>query len=257
MCESQLTEPEFYAEGLNDIILRNRPMISNIWPKVFSELNQSSLVSVQGSRTSIGAYMMELIARILIRNDESKVLFVNIEQHFNIWKLTEICMQIMQQQNDDREQNKVFIELQLKKLYILDCDEKDFAKIGDKMGKILTDLTDISLVLIDSLGTFYYSEASKRAESGRPLYMPGKDTYLALYLKEFKILAKKYETTFVCAIPEYMNGSTEHQDKFTTHVITITEENDSFVKSFVMKIKHKNLETKLLYTIEWFGLNFL
>lgn len=249
MCDSQLTEPPFRVEGLSDILRRRRPNIDDVWPEVFGKLKQGSVVSVTGRGKSL--MVMEVIARILIRKDNSRVLLVDVEQHFNIMKLVEISINLLQQQRDDRDFNQSLIEAQLSRLAILTCYEEDFVMIAPKIEKILGHDETISLVLVDSLGFFYYAASCDALENGRFL---NKGTYLASFLKEFKNLAKKYETTIVSTIPEFMSENSKHLEKFTTHLITLKRKLDSI--SFT--VKHKDsTEDEMYFKIKWYGFQLL
>lgn len=234
------------SETVFEMFLRIRPPIVDLWPIVFKNtLEDGSLIGVEGIGKSL--VIIEIMACILTRNDKSKVLFVDVDQHFNILKLVEACKHIMQKKNNDPEGNQNIVEAQLKKLQILTCYEEDFKILGSKLEKILTEDRNISLVIIDSVGQFYYTSP---CQTGR---LQSKANYVASILKKFKAINKKYDATIVYTKPDFMLVKSPFCDSLNTHYITLNTEYDIFL----MKVKHKGIEELHVFRDISNGLDFL
>lgn len=242
MEEGKFTQP---IERLDEIYHRIRPSTASLWPEVFGTLKNGDLIAVSGkSGAGKSLLMLELGARAMMQN-ECEVLFIDAELNFNVFKLCEICTKFIDEINTTNGHN--LIEQQLEKLHIFRSKESielDEAKIAQK----LADNTKISLVLLDSFGTFYYKHASS-AENNEPIT---KDSYLKSYLEKFKRLAKKFEVTFVYTKPDYFDSNYDLRTLGAglTHAITLEKMSKDI---YSVKIQTKSMLKELHFTIDFYG----
>lgn len=258
------TEPTFYAEGLNDIFLRDRPSLKNVYRQMFGELEGSEIICVKG-RTNSGKSMllMELMARTVMQEEgerKPEVLFVDIDKQFSIFKFADICMKFCLKEETQQDRDHItrlpnHIKSQLEKLHVVsNCNihNMNINNISPLLNTCLKENKNISLVVIDSLGSYYYSDLSTslRTKEG-PLK---KDYYLLSYMKKFKILAEKYQVSFVYSKPSFMEFAGAYKDQITTHVVSLFQKNTNM---YEMQVKTGESSTEMLYTIDSFGMEII
>jgi predicted ATP-dependent serine protease len=241
MNETLLTQPAYQTETLSEIYLRNRPSTADLWPEVFGNLKQSSLVSVSGANGSgKSIFMMEVIAKALMK-DNLEVLLLDVDKHFNMFKLIEILLKYM-----DEDQ----VQCRLGRLKILTCYETNFHAIITKLPQILEgeNSEKVSLVLIDSLGLFYYTQA-KMESSGKNL---SKNAFITSYLQHLKNLGPKFNVTVMYTTPGFMSGNSNIAD-LTTHNVELMKLQSG---SFSMTITSKNHDKIHNFKIDNQGIKF-
>jgi energy-coupling factor transporter ATP-binding protein EcfA2 len=215
MNETLLTQPAYQAETLYELSLRNRPSTANIWPEVFGNLKQRSIVSVTGSSGSgKSMFVMEMIARALLIED-MEILFLDVDKHFSIFKLVEILLKYTDEENARNC---------LKKLKMFTCYEDDFEETFSKLPQILESKVyqKVSMILIDSLGLYYYVHSETNDEDKNE----SKEAFIARYLQNIKNITQKYNLTAIYTTPGFMRSSS--LPDLATLTISLVKHEDSF-----------------------------
>lgn len=250
MCEAPLTEPTFRVESLNDIFRRIRPTIKSLLP-FFDRIHSSSIICINTGQHSIGKSMiiMEIIANILLKKEKIEVLLIDPERNFKIFDFIGICLKVMLE-NQDESQDKSMsraeeqIENQLERLHIMYTYESNYMSVTAK----LEQNPNISLVIVDSLDSQFYSAAYEMLEAGRSL---SKDYFIAQHLYKLKTLVKTFEVTVVCTRLE--SKSDEGFQDNVSHVATLKKEKDLFL----MKIRTVTDEKEIVFSIDTNGVKIL
>jgi hypothetical protein len=199
---------------------------------------------------------MEIMSRVITLQEvdgDPEVLFINTEQSFNIFKFDEVCFskvsspdsisQEQKQMNDEEIHQK-----RLQRLKIVNYNEKQFKTVKTDVEKALEANENISLVLIDSLGSFYYSEGHKALHSERrPLT---KEQLMKSYLQQFESVAYRFGVTVVYTSSLDLVAK---RDDITTHFISIENNKKN---QFLLKVMTKDTEKLQSITIDRCGIKF-
>ncbi|CRL02683.1 CLUMA_CG015909, isoform A [Clunio marinus] len=242
----------FFAEDLSDIFLRVRPELKNVFPQAFQPVEAGSIIEISGySGSGKSCFTLDLIASTLISNLEAnnpKVLLIDTDKSLNIIKLCEICNDKLTTESGSPTDLRDHIE----RLQIMTCDRLNFSSIFSKLEAILTDDPQISLIILDNLGVFYYFQSSMNLEETSTVTK--KENYIASYLKKFNLLCEKFKVTFVYVKPHYIMNHREIRENFTTHSVTL-EKIDG--ETFSMDIRQKEeFKGKYFYSVASNGLKF-
>jgi hypothetical protein len=221
MASINYTEPMFHLERVDDVFLRKRSVIK-LEGSFYSFLQNSSTVSVTGNNKGKLRAINHLMAKTLMQTEE-EVLFIDSEKQFSITKLSELCANFIASENASE-----VVEEKLKKLRIMRMfmssngketnDElliaaiKNFLEVNNK----------VSLVVIDSLGYFYYTQDQISEKK-----------YLENCAGQLKELSKKCGVSVVFTIPNFIEMSSKHINK--SHSIEISEERNEDI--VVMRLK--------------------
>lgn len=234
MDDSSITQPEYQKETLRAIFLRNRTLTTDIWPEVFGKLKQQSLISLSGSGKTV--FISELIARALMLGIE--VLLLDVDQHFRMFKLIDVLLKYT---SEDQ------IQFRLERLKILTCNETNFNSIIEKLPQILEIEKQISLVVIDSIGLFYYAQIHL-VPNGKTT---SKATFIKSYLQKLSILSSRINVTVIYShnpvytTPGCMNGISVLSE-LTTHSIELQKnQNESFSMVITSKAHDKTHSFKI------------
>lgn len=255
MNEAPYTEPEFQAEGLNDIFLRDRPSLENLFPEVFGCSVKKAIISVSGFPCSgKSMFLMELISRLLMQKNKNnkrhpEVLLLDIDQQFDIFKFSEICMKFRAPEQET-EEDREFVRLQLEKLHVLtNCGSLNMNFLINQLTSILKENNEISLIIFDSLGSFYYSNIAAALDKEQSLK---KETFMTTHLNKFKLLADKYGVSFAYAKPIFME--TGRRERLATHHISLMQKTSNL---FLMRVWTSDNLTDMLYTINYRGIEIV
>lgn len=243
MCES---EDPCRIQGLHDIFLRIRPCLDKLLP-VFEEIDERSIVGISGkSGSGKSMLIMEIIAHILMREDSIEVLLLDTERHFKIFKFIEICMKLIKPSNIDNSNDSLIIrhqiEGQLTKLHIIKTYEADYSTLT----AMLEQNQKISLVVVDSLETCYYTTAYAALEADKSL---SKEYFMFSHLKKLSKLVEKFEITLVYAKPECKHDDRRFREN-TTHLCTLKKDTETFT----MKVHTNNQDKQFMYSINSDGI---
>ena len=249
MCEDQLSLVENHEVRLQDIFLRIRPEIKKLLP-VFEQIEEGAVISLSGE-SSCGKSMliMEIIAHVLLGGSEIEILLVDPQGNFKIFKLIEICTKLMMSENQSDQSNESslrYIKEHFKKLHIM--KEASLIPITD----IIKQNRNISLVIVDSLESCYYTKSYEALEDERKPW--SKEYYMFKRLSMLSNLVKKFDITVVYARPEYENNERyKFRDNITTHFVALEKGKDSFK----MNIRTLRIKEKIIYSIHQNGLEIL
>jgi hypothetical protein len=252
MQKADYNEPLFQAESLNDIFLRDRPVIKNIFPQVFGELDAKSILSITGpSAAGKSMFLMELMARTLCstKTNEAEILFFNVDMHFNIFKFAEICSKFQGKETEEtRDDDTDQLRQQLDRLHVI--PKPQYLNIDGLITEIFSRLAGnrkISLIAFDSIGPLYYTVAHAKLLKEQTI---NKESFMASYLKRLKVLADKYDVTIAFSTPIYIKT----RNALATHRISLLQSSSNV---YLMHVK-KGEETKeLFYTIKDTGIEIL
>lgn len=108
--------------------------------------------------------------------------------------------------------------------------------------------------MIDSIGLDYYWEALDAAESEN--FEQSQDSYMMNYLEPIRDMAAKFGVVFVFTKPEIgiPKTSPEHWRKNVTLQINLSKLSQTV---YSMTLKAKEKETKLWYTIDFYGIKIV
>lgn len=240
------TQPTCFAEGLEEIFLRNRPECKNIWIEVLGEIESGSLLGIRGkSGSGKSMFLMQIMARALMGETQMDVLLVDAERTFKIFHFVDQLCSDQFGTSDDTVAHQNQIRNQLEKLHIVFPTESNFDQTIASLDAILSNNPRISIALIDSIGIFFFSEC-QRIKDGKHSII------LKTYLEKFKHLAKKYKVTFVITLPDYIEETFECRNNMTTiSLVKFTTGN------FLMTLKSKKQMKEFLFTIDSRGIKFL
>lgn len=231
-------------ENLEDIFLRNRPTIKNIWLEIFrtKSIEAKSVVFISG-KTASGKSMLlqEIAARTIMIEDQKEitpeVLYIDVAGDFKIKKFHQICSKF--QSEDDTQYNY------LDKIYVYALGLNNYKTALTRLNYILKSNSRISLILLDSLGFFYYHEASKSETC------LSKEKYLQLEFRKFKELSDKYAITFICSLPDVDLPPSVADD--TSSIIVQKLKPDRFS----MTLKAKDCGFEAHFAVDANGINFI
>lgn len=244
------TEPEFQAESLNDIFLRDRPSLENLFPQVFGCSVKNAIISVSGDSSSGKTmFLYEIMARLLMLKNDSKksqpeVLLFDVDKQFDIVKFSEVCLKFRSSESDE------FLRLQLRKLNVIsNCNSLNMNILVADLTNILKENNQISIVIFDSLGTFYYSDIATAIEQKQSLK---KETFMTTHLKKFKLLSEKYGVSFAYAKPTFME--TGRRESLATHHISLSPKSPNL---FLMRVWTSDNLQDMLFTINCRGIEIV
>lgn len=237
---------EHHVENLEDIFLRNRPSIKNIWPEIFGTKSiegkfSAKSVFIIGGETASGKSMLlqEIAARAIMIEDVKEitpeVLYINFVRDFRIQKFHQICSKL--QSEDDAQFNY------LEKIHVCTFGINNYKTALARLNFILRSNSSISLIVLDSLGYFYYLEAAKSET------FLSKEKYLQLEIRMFKDLADKYAIPFICSLPDADLPSIIADD---THPIIVQKLKPD---RFSMNLKAKDCDFEVHFAVEANGIN--
>lgn len=215
---------------------------------------ENSICRVSGASASgKSMFLMDLMARAIMTGEDNKseVLIMDAQQSFNILKFSEICCQYMDSgDTSDGQNDHEFMMQQLNRLNILQCQLDNFDKAMIQLAKTLEGNTRIALVVVDSLGLFYYPRGHAAQKEEISLT---KESYINSYLRKFKAMVKKFKVSFVyCStVPDFDLQT----DAITTHFIELEKINKDLFK---MKLKAKGgKEAKVFYNVNFYGIKYI
>lgn len=238
MNETIKTQPAYQAETLLEVSLRNRTSTADLWPEVFGSLRQRSVISVAGSSGSgKSMFVMEAIAKALVI-ENLEVLVLDADRHFNIFILSSILLKYTDEDN---------IKSCLKKLKIFTCNEMDFDNIFSKLPLTLQDSKHqkVSLIVIDSLGLFYYARGTDSDEK-----IVSKEAYITSYLHSLKSLTQRYNVTAIYTTLGCMRFPPSGLQELSTLVVNLVQHDEG---SFSMTTKDKAVN----FTIDASGIKLI
>lgn len=272
MSEEACTEPAFQVVALNSLMTDEgldscRPSLESLFTNVFEGLQPKSIIEVAGeSKTGKTSFVMDLIAQAIMPEElngcNADVLFLKPESKFSIWKLLEMTwkhckdLQLFSQnhsQDSSSQSNLNFVRQQLAKLHILECRTKTSFNVNiNNIERILRANRQISLIVLDSIGLFYYEKVAEINDSGKFL---SKDSYVHSYLEKFKEITSKFNVSIVYTRSGFMSGRSDYRETIPTHRIVLESLNKVM---YTMKTISDNKSWNLhYYSINNDGLTFL
>jgi hypothetical protein len=188
---------------------------------------------------------MEMMARVLAATDDAEVMLLDISRQFNILKFVDIVRKFLPPEIQEEE----FVQAILQRVHIESNDQSLNIDFIPQIASHLTENKKISLVVLDSLGIFYYSAASNALSEVRTI---NKESYMKSYLKRLKVIADKFEVTILFSKPIYMR--TENKDPISTYQIFLSQVSPEVFSLAITKGE----ETKeVYYKIKESGVDFL
>ena len=251
MQEPEYTEPLFQAECLNDIFMRHRPPIKNLFPQIFGEFEAKSIVSVTGpSASGKSMFLLELMAQTITSDNsqEIEILLFDIDHQFNIFKFIDVCKKFRGAESEGEDEND-YIHKLINRVHVTTI--KNQFTTAFQMSELAFKLKEnkkISLILFDSLGSFYYEDARKKLAGRAPT---SKDGLMLSYLTRLKVMADRFGVSFVYSKPIFMETK---RDEITTHQISLAKKS---LKMFILQTTRHGETKKLLFTINETGIDIL
>ena len=271
--EEQWTAPFCEMENILQLLNRNqkpRPPIDNLFPELFNEFNNSDTVEIVGdSNSGKSFFIIELIARIILPIEhggkDASVILINTDHKFSITKLVEIMHKFINfnkettaNLNESLENSEAIdvIKSSLVKLNIIKCyNESQLENSIVQLDGLLGSNSNIVMILIDSISTFYYTKAQEMAKFKMTISMDG-------YLKNYYLKLKKYVDEFNVSIvytrPSHFVSKRQHFNENITHKIETTV---NFIaegqRLFKLNIRSKSRNQELNYIIDHYGIQII
>lgn len=237
------TQPQCQMETLEDIFTSNRPKIDFVWSDFFVNLADNCVVEVSGSSGSgKSVLMMEMAAKVIMSNGTShrpEVLYIDADKSFSIFVFTQICMKYLEGADYDSDRFQQDID----RLHVLTCYDKSFDADIKKLNFYLANNILISLIVVDSLGLFYFSQAQSPDSE-----FTNKSSYVAYYVKIFDQLRKKFKVSIVYSI---MPNLKNYRARIATHLIAMEKTRG---RDFIMSTNTKNSVKNLRFAIDASGI---
>jgi hypothetical protein len=255
MASTSKADQHCEVENLNDKFLCYRPPINDIFPEVFGNLDAKSIVSVfRKSQSGKSMFLMELVARAvtMVEDKNAEVLVLDIDGHFDVFKVLEMCMKY---RPDLKEENAdEVIKKMLSRVHTVDDEEiHNIDHVFYHLSQILTDYKNVSLVVIDSIGSNYYLTASNHLQDDKVSNI-NKDLYMKSYLEKLKVFVERFGVSFVFSKPIYMTS--EKKDAISTHQVTLEKKNLKLYWLILIKAEG-GLAKKVGFNIEEDGIKIL
>lgn len=153
--------------------------------------------------------------------------------------------------NPDYEHNVV--RQSLSRLHILTCNGFLLDEIIKGVERAITENQKIALVLIDSLGMDFFSEALSSEQM--EMRILSKDAYISKYHEQLCKLIRKFNVTVVYTKPQYMQGhAIPRTDKIFGHRINLRKLNEVV---YTMTINSNEKEKQLWYKIDFYGIKIV
>lgn len=153
------------------------------------------------------------------------VILIDTESKFIMQRLLFLFRRYVDITSDS--ENVVMIESCMKNLQILKCfNYNQFELILERLPEIVASNSQVSLVIVDSIASFFWFELDK--------VFVTIENYLKNYIKRFKSLCEEYQISFLYTRPDHFkpqNGDVEVQYKFELDRVD--------EKIFVMNINHE------------------
>ncbi|CAO1350756.1 unnamed protein product [Diamesa serratosioi] len=268
--EEQWTAPFCEMENILQMLNRNqkpRPPINNFYPELFTQFNNSDIVEFIGdSNTGKSFFVMEIIARIILPIEhggkDASVVLINTDHKFSITKLVEIMHKFINfnketsvNLNESLENSQAIdvIKSSLVKLNIIKCyNESQLENAVVQLDGLLGSNSNIVIVLIDSISTFYYTKAQEMAKVKMTLSMDG---YLKNYYLKLKKYVEEFNVSIVYTRPSHFVSKRQHFIENITHKIQTTV---NFIgqgqRLFKLNIRSNGRSRELNYIIDHYGI---
>lgn len=233
-----------HVENLEDIFLRNRPSIKNVWPEIFraKSFEAKSVVIISGESASGKSMLLqEIAARAIMIEDKKEikpeVLYIDFVRDFKIKKFHQICSKF--QSEDDTQLNC------LEKIHVYTFGFKNYKTALERLNYILKSNSSISLIVLDSLGYFSYSEAAKSET-----YL-SKEKCIQSEFRKFKDIADKYAIPFICSLPD---ADLQSSIIDRTHSIIVQKLKPD---RFSMKLREEDCDFEVYFAVDTNGINLI
>lgn len=271
--EEQWTAPFCEMENILQLLNRNlkpRPSIDNLYPELFNGFNNSDIVEIVGdSNTGKSFFGMELIARIILPIEhggkDASVILINTDHKFSITKLVEIMHKFINfnkettgSLNESLENSQAIdvIKSSLVKLNIIKCyNESQLENSIVQLDGLLGSNTNIVMILIDSISTFYYTKAQEMAIVKMTISMDG---YLRNYYLKLKKYMDEFNVSIVYTRPSHFVSKKQHFNEIISHKIQTTV---NFIaqgqRLFKLYIRSNGRSQELNYIIDHYGIQII
>lgn len=217
------------AQLFSRLTSKLRPSLMNLSAEIIPNNGPKSreIIEISGdSNTGKTLHLMELIARTIIPNNfggkGAQAIVIDTNSNFHVPNILPKIIekhilhhQMMSTKETDTEvlhaatENVEALVLStMKKITFFKCyNSNDYELILNNCVDILTASTQVSLIAIDSIATFYWADMSER---GKPIRM---ETYLRFSLKKLRKLCDEYSVLFVYTRPSDFGTISLSQDK--------------------------------------------
>lgn len=271
--EEQYTAPFCEMENILQLLNRNqkpRPPIDNLFPELFNKFSNSDIVEIVGdSNTGKSFFVIELIARIILPIEhggkDASVVLINTDHKFSITKLVEIMHKFINfnketsaNLNESLENSQAIdvIKSSLVKLNIMKCyNEPQLENSIAQLDGLLGSNSNIVMILIDSISTFYYTKAQELAKIEMRVSMDG---YLKNYYLKLKKYVEEFNVSIVYTRPSHFVSKNQHFNENITHKIRTTV---NFMaqgqRLFKLYIRSKSRFQELNYIIDHYGIQII
>jgi hypothetical protein len=224
------TEPLFAIDNVDDMLLKRRTQIRDVWNEVFNNLPESCLICISGSE---GKSLMcqEIMARIMTLFkglSNAEILFCEIQQNFRISTLAGF---LSKRQIDPKINREDLLDKLTYQCFDIKHSFKTFIK--DIKNEIKSNPM-ISAVVIDCFGHFYNFAPRQTNETGFGLTH---QFFFNQIIEQFKIISKNYKVTFIYTQPHYFQFKSE--DRFSDYWIDIEKKRLKSESTRSMKIKNR------------------
>lgn len=144
--------------------------------------------------------MTEIIIQALIKNPKDEILLLSTLGNFNAKKFAEICEPYCAK--DSLKNTRDAVKNVMKRLRVLQLDtETDFYEYFHCMEAIILGMSNLSLIVIDTLFLYYHDSFNYERFYGKPLT---KEMYLNYYLNILNGLVDDYNVTVLYTLPQHI-----------------------------------------------------
>lgn len=234
-----------FIENLNDIFLRVRPSIVNVWNEIFDKLpaEEGALISV-GGKDGKSLLSLEIIAKVLMMSGsednaaEPEVLLLDTGRNFRILKLVMIIKENLTKIGANASDEVV--ENMLNKFFFQQIDNPySHELLMVEIERALKENSNISIVVVDCLG-YFYNHASflyEPEEDGEKWTRLTKVNFYYPLLDNLKILSKRFNVTFIHVKSNY--SKLKFDDRQTDILLEIADDDES-QKKLIIKNRYNN-----------------
>lgn len=243
--ETVRCQPVYAIENLNEIFLRVRPSIVNVWSEIFDQLprEDGAMITISG-KDGKSLLSLEIIAKVLTIMSESEegdaepeVLLLDTGTNFRIFKLAMIVKEILIKKSANSSDE--VIKKILHKFSYQQIDNPYFhILLMTEIERTLIENPNISMVVIDCFGYFYNHVSflhQQRGDGEESKQMTKVNFYYSM-LEKLKIFCKRFNVTFVQVNSNY--SKLKFDDKYSDIFLEIADDETSEPQK-ILTIKNK------------------
>lgn len=231
----------------NFLFFPHQNKFSSFFPDLFEDGLQPGVVEISGEENSGKSFLAyQLIVRALLParygGSEGNVFFLDTENKFKLNNLLYFFKRYIEDLEGTETMDQM--EICLKNLHVMKCFNYDQFELAlEKLPDLLASNGLISLVMIDSIASFYWSESDSKSTTF--------ENYLKSCNQSFAKLCEEHQISIFYTRPSHFKPSKDSNTKYKIELEKIDG------KAYKAKISYNQREICKIFRIMSTGVHFV